>query len=686
MRQKLIYFICIIILFFNLNLLADEGMWTFDNPPKKLVKEKYGFDLSDKWLEHVRLSCVRFTLGGSGSFVSGDGLVMTNHHVSVGMIEQVSTKEHDYVKDGFYAKRNQDEIKLSGGECNVLIDMTNITGRIKSVLKDGMNVKETTDAKKDEFAKIKKEFKTNDTVRYDIVTLYNGGEYWLYKYKKYTDLRLVFAPEGQMAHYGGEYDNFCFPRWCLDVSFVRIYENDQPLKTPDYLKWNTKGASENELIFVTGHPGTTERLKTYAELEYIRDFSLPNSIKASEAKINSLKAYSKLGKGEERNAVLQIQGISNGYKATIGRYQGLLDPRIMQEKKKEDDALRAAIMNNPKFNEKYGKAWEDINTIVLQAKSLQKLAFWYPQIMYGMVSSGITIYRYAEQVQKQEIDRLDGYKESDLEHIKKQILRKSEYHKDMEIAVFETVLTILQKELGNDDILIRTALKGKTPKERAIELLANTKLDNIEFRKKLLEKPEEVINSDEPLIIFAKEISELIRGVEKPFKESVNNGLDDANEKIADARFVVYGKNTYPDATFSLRISYGTTKGFPYNGTISPYKTTLYGLFDRAESFENKDEFEITKVFLSHKKDLELSTPVNLVSTTDIIGGNSGSPAINKNAEVIGLVFDGNIESLPGRYIYDMERNRTVCVHPAYIIEALRKVYDANRLADELEK
>lgn len=666
-------------------LKSEEGMWTFENPPVKQVQSAYNFEITQSWLEHVRLSSVRFMLGGSGSFVSPDGLVMTNHHVAVGLADRISTPKNDYARNGYAADDFDEELKLPGGECNVLIEMTNITDRIRNSANDAKTSEDKSKAVNKETEKVKKEFKTNDSIRYDVVSFYNGGEYWLFKYKKYTDIRLVFIPEAQMAHYGGEEDNFVFPRWCLDVTFVRIYENNKPLKTPNYFKWKTKGAEENELVFVTGHPGTTERQKTYAQMENFRDFTQPASIKWYEATIDALKEYSKKGEKEAREALMQINGLSNGYKATKGRYAGLLDPVVMNAKKAEDDKLRAAVNDNPVLKSKYAQAWIDIQNLLADASKIEKKAYWYHQFLNAIPMNATQIIRYCYEVMKP--DSLRENPNFNAEKSKKSLSAGRSSKDDMDRLIFEKRLSLMVNELGKDDQLVTIALAGRSIKDAVKNYFDNSKLNDTTYLKILVEKkPEEILADKDPILSLAMQIWKLDSIYKKPYREDYNRGMQQANEKIADARFAVYAREIYPDANFTLRLTYGKVKGYPYNGTLCPSKTTLYGLYDRAESFNNKDEFALTTKFWDKKEDVNLSTPVNFVSTCDIIGGNSGSPVINKNAEIVGLVFDGNMESLPGRYFYDITKNRTVAVHPAYIIEALRNVYKAKRVAKELEK
>ncbi len=664
----------------------DEGMWTFDNPPIKLLMEKYGFKPTQEWLDHVRLASVRFMDGGSGSFVSPDGLVMTNHHVAVGQLQKISTPEKNYVATGFYAPTYADELKSSDLEVNVLVSMKDVTARVNAAVKKGMSDQDALKAKEAVIAKIEKESKDKTGLRSNVISLYHGGEYWLYRYKKYTDVRLVFAPERQAAYYGGDFDNFTYPRYDLDVAFFRVYENGKPIKSDNYFKWNKEGASENELVFVSGNPGSTDRLFTYAQLEYQRDFYYPMVLNLIKSWIAVLRDYSKKGPEQERRALIQIFGLENAKKAMTGEYQGLLDSTLMRNYHEQEKALRAKIAANPELQKKYGDAWTTIET--LMSSSRERIASQFYQGIFGCQLAGFanTIVRYVAEVKKPDSERLAGYHDAQLENLKFGLFSPAPIYKDMQEANLAWSLGLSLKGLGRDDPFVKTVLGDKSPEEAAKYLVENTKLQDVDFRKKLIEGGEKAVaKCTDPFIVLARNLDPILRKNIEWNKEHVQSVFDVATEKIAKARFDIYGKDIYPDATFTLRLSYGTVKGYPMNGTKAPYKTTLYGLYDRALGFNNEGPFMLPQRFWDRKDKLDLSTPANFVSSCDIIGGNSGSPVINKNAEVVGLVFDGNIESLPGRFMFDEEKNRTVAVHTAYISEALRKLYDADKLADEIE-
>lgn len=688
-RWGLTAVICLLV--FNLFIgvvsnFADEGMWTFDNPPTKLLKERFGFTPTKEWLDHVRLSSVRFMDGGSGSFVSPDGLVMTNHHVAVGQLQKISTPEKDYVTLGFYAATPDQELKCPDLEINVLISMKNVTDKVRAVVKTGMGEEEALKAREAVIAKIENESLKKTGLRSNVVNLYHGGEYWLYRYKKYTDVRLIMAPERQAAYYGGDYDNFTYPRYDLDMAFFRVYENDKPIKSDHYFKWNAKGARDEELVFVSGNPGSSDRLYTYAQLEYQRDFEYPLLLNYIKKRIEILRDYAQKGTEQQRRALVQIFGLENAKKALAGEYEGLLDKTLMEKRKKEEQEFRKLVDSNPDWQKSYGDAWETIIRVIKIQSEGAKTRFY--RKIRGSRLAGIAsdLVFYVIEVNKPDSVRLDGYHDSQLNELKFNLFSPAPVYYDLEEANLVGYLKISLEELGPEDYFIKLVLNGRTPEEVSKELIPGTKLADVALRKSLLEGGEKAIEDcQDPLIVLMRKLEPIMREDIEWNKKNIESVVTPAEEKIAKARFAIYGKDVYPDATFTLRLSYGAVKGYPMNGTKAPYKTTLYGLFDRALSFDREGDFDLPESFWERKDKLDLSTPVNFVSTCDIIGGNSGSPVINAKAEVVGLIFDGNIESLPGRFVYDETRNRAVAVHTGYITEALRKLYDAGKLADEIE-
>ncbi|MDM7925080.1 MAG: S46 family peptidase [bacterium] len=665
---------------------ADEGMWTFDNPPLKPLREKYGFDAGQEWLDHVRLASVRFMDGGSGSFVSPNGLVLTNHHVAVGQLQKMSTPEKDYVSAGFYAEKPEDESPCPDLEVNVLVSMEDVTGRVRSAVSDKMNAEQALKAREAAIAAIENECKEKTGLKPEVVPLYHGGEYWLYRYKKYTDIRLVMAPERMAAYYGGDSDNFTFPRYDLDMAFFRVYENGQPVRPEAWLKWNAAGAGEEELVFVSGHPGSTDRLYTLAQLEFQRDMQYPMTLRYIDRRIDILHEYMKTGPEQQRRGLIQLFGLENSKKALSGEYLGLQDPSLFVKKKAEEDALRKTVASRPEWKKAYAGAWKNIEKAVAKQRERARLNFYRRVIGSRLYGTANQIVFYAAETVKPESERLDGYHSSQLEELKFNLFSPAPVYKDLEEANLAGCLKLSLEELGPDDPFLKLVLDGRTPEAAAADLIRGTGLESVETRRRLIEGGRAAVDTcRDPLIVLARKLEPSAREGIQWRKKNVESVLSAGTEQVAQAVFAAYGKDRYPDATFTLRLSYGAVRGYPMNGTLAPYKTTLYGLYDRALSFDRKGDFEPPGRFWERRDSLDLATPVNFVSTCDIIGGNSGSPVLNRSGELVGLVFDGNIESLVGRFVYDDAKNRTVAVHSAYIIEALRRLYDASVLADEIE-
>ena len=667
-------------------LRGDEGMWTFDNLPVKLLKERYNFVPTQDWTDHLRLASVRFNDGGSGSFVSKDGLVLTNHHVALGQLQKMSTPKQDYVKGGFFAKSSKEEIACPDLEVNVLVSMENVTDQVLKAIDPKSADKDQNDQRKAQISRITKASTDQSGLRSDVVELYQGGEYWLYRYKKYTDMRLVMAPELQAAFYGGDPDNFTYPRYALDFAFFRVYENGKPVKVEHFLKWSKDGAAENELVFVTGHPGRTDRLNTVAQLEDARDAGLPLYLKVAAKKRGDYYAYSKLGVEQERRSKDRIFGIENAIKAVTGEYEGLLEPALIKSLKSAEDTLRKlAAESSDETTRRAAGSWDKIAAAVKKSGERRVQMTYRRYDATKVASLANSIVRYVAETAKPNDKRWEEYRDSSLESLKFRLFSPAPLYPDMEEFFLTRNLEDALKELGEYDEFTRAALDGREPAKVAHDLIAGTKLFDVAERKKLIEGGQKAVDaSTDSLIVWARKLDASYRAQRKWYEDEIESVTVAEGNRIAKARFGVYGKSTYPDATFTLRMSYGKVAGYELGTTLVAPFTTFYGLYDRATGHSEKAPFDLAPRVKAAKQKLNLDTKINFVTTNDIIGGNSGSPIVNAKGEYVGLVFDGNIQSLVGRYAYDDARNRTVAVHSSGIIEAMRSVYGMGKLADEV--
>ncbi len=666
-------------------MCAEEGMWTFDNPPLKALAEKYNFHPTQEWLDHLRLSSVRLNDGGSGSFVSANGLLLTNHHVARVQLQKNSTADHDYLRDGFYAATQDQEMKTPDLEINVLVAMQDVTTRVQGAAKGAKDDAEALKARDAEIAAIEKESKDKTGLRSDVVTLYNGGEYWLYQYKAYTDVRLVFAPEEQAAFFGGDPDNFTYPRYDLDMALYRVYENGKPLHTENYLKWNPKGAAPGDLVFVSGHPGSTSRDDTVAELTLEREVRGPAIVEYLQRRIDAAQEFGKQSADNKEKVESTIFFLQNSLKVYVGRQEALSDKAILAKKQAEEDDLRAKVNANPEFQKEYGDAWDEI----AKAVDLAKPEFKKQLFRRGdsqLFTLAMEIVQYVAEVKKPDGERLPQYHEAGLDSLRYQMLSPAPVYPSVEKMFMKNALNLAKEQLGVDDAYLQAIMQGGDIDKSVDALVDGTKLADPAFRKSLLDGGEAAVAaSNDPMIAAARRADPVWRANYVYMRDRVSSVFDAGGEKLGKARFAVYGKNAYPDATFTLRLSYGTVDGFPYNGTIAPPFTTFYGLYDRAASFSDKDPWNLTPKEEAARDKLDLATPVDFVTTNDIIGGNSGSPVVDRDGELVGLIFDGNIESLAGDFVYDGTKNRAVAVHSAGMFEALRKIYGIGALADELE-
>jgi len=672
----------------HITALADEGMWTFNNVPRAEIKKKYGFEVTDEWLNKVRLASVRFNNGGSGSFVSPNGLVPTNYHIVEDIVGEVSTPEKDLAKEGFVAKTRAEEIKAPSLELNVLQSIEDVTARVNGAVKADATDAAAFAARRAEIAAIETESLKATGLRSDVVTLYQGGQYNLYRYKKYTDVRLVFVPEFQAAFFGGDPDNFNFPRFNIDMALVRVYENDQPVHPENYFKWSTAGAKEGSLVFVTGNPGSTSRLDTVAHLEQLRDTSIPIIIRLLERREAMLKKYMAMGEEQTRQAQNELNSVQNALKVYRGQLGGLKDSSLMARKTKEEQALRKSIAANPERQKLYGDAWDAIAKAHKAYPSYIRDRRIFEQL--GGFNSTFfdfarTLVRLAAENEKPNAERLPEYTDARRASLDLALYSPAPIHEDFEKLKLADSLAFMVELLGADNALVKQVLDGKSPEARANELIAGTKLEDVAFRKELAKGGKAAIDaSTDPIIVVTRLIDAKAREARTRYESEVT-GVERANySKIARARFETEGTKLYPDATFTLRLSYGAVEGYMENGKKVPPFTTLGGLYARADSFKQEFPYNLPPRWLEKKKDLNLNTPFNFVSTNDIIGGNSGSPSINQNGELVGLIFDGNIQSLVGDFMYDGSVNRAISVDSRGMLEVLKKVFNANEIAAEL--
>jgi hypothetical protein len=681
---------------------ADEGMWPFNNVPKAEIKKRYGFDVTDEFLKHLRLASVRFNNGGSGSFVSPNGLALTNYHIVEDFVGELSTPQKDYAKTGFLARTPAEEMKIPDLELDVLESIEDVTDRVNAVVKPGMTATDALAARRAATSAIESESTKATGLRSDVVTLYQGGQYNLYRYHKYTDVRLVFVPEFQAAFFGGDPDNFNFPRFNIDMSLVRVYENGQPVRPAEYLKWSTAGAKEGDLTFVTGNPGSTARLYTVANLEYLRDVSIPLILRTLEHRESVLKAYMAQGEEQTRRAQNELNTVQNSLKVYRGQLAGLKDQALMARKRKEEQALRQSIAADPRRQREYGDAFDAIAAArksfapyERERRFLEPAAgLSAPSAITAPLPTGFytllftyarALVRYASESAKPSAERLPEYADNRLPALGAFLASDSPVYPDFEKLKLADSLAFMRDEYGATNPLVRRVLKGETPEARAAELIDGTKLKDAAFRAQLFKGGAEAVNaSTDPLLELARSIDPEARAVRKRYEGEVVGVERNAYAKIAHALFETVGTRLYPDATFTPRLSYGAVKGYRENGKwVAPF-TTLGGLYERAAEHKYQFPYSLPQRWLDRKSSLDLKTPFNLVTTNDIIGGNSGSPTVNRQGEMVGLIFDGNIQSLVGNFIYDESVNRAISVDSRAMLEVMRKMFDATELVAEL--
>ncbi|MET0383186.1 MAG: S46 family peptidase [Burkholderiaceae bacterium] len=674
---------------------ADEGMWTFNNFPSAKVAQEHGFAPDRAWLDHLRLASLRIAGGCSASIVSAQALVLTNHHCARQCIENVSgLAKKDYNRDGFFARNPADEPRCPGMEMDQLSDIADVTSRVQASTRD-VPAEKFNDVQKAAIAAIEKDCATSDEVRCEVVSLYRGGRYDLYKYRRFQDVHLVFAPEDRIAFFGGDPDNFNFPRYDLDVAMLRIYGKDgKPLQGAEHLAWSDGGPREGDLTFVSGNPGGTSRGLTVAELDDERDFRLaPTMVRIAELR-GLITEYQHRGAQQRRQSNDLLFGIENALKAFAGRREALADLAFHARLVKDEADFRARVMADPALAAQAGGAWDAIAALVARNKMLRKR---YNALERGVIGCELfrtarELVRLADESGKPNGERLREYADARLPQMKADILANHPIHDELEIATLTFALTKIREDLGPDSPFVRRVFGQRSPADIAAAAVKGSRLKDLRtdargnavggYRKQLFDGGKPAVDaSRDPMIDLARAFDADARAVRRLVETEVDGPMKRQQELLAKARFAIYGDTAYPDATFTPRLSYGTVKGWLEDGKpVAPF-TTIAGAYARASG---ADPFALPDSWIKAKGRLAMDTPFNLVTDNDVIGGNSGSPMVNAKGEVVGLVFDGNIHSLGGDYGFDPGVNRTVAVDSAVLLEAMDKVYGARRLVEEL--
>ena len=661
---------------------ADEGLWLFSKPPVEAIQKKYGFKMTAEFVQKLRLGSVRFNSGGSGSFVSAEGLLFTNHHVGMDCIQKLSSDKNDYVKNGFYAARIEDEKACPDLEVNVLLSTEDVTPRITQGITAATAAADAGKMRRAAQSRMEKECGDKTGNRCDVVTLYGGGQYHLYQYKKYTDVRLAFAPEYGIASFGGDPDNFTYPRYNLDFALFRAYENGKPAKPLAYFPWSKTGAKDGELTFVSGHPGTTSRLATVPELEFSRDVSYPLILPKFEEEIAALLKYME-GSGEQRRAAVDVlASLQNSYKAISGFQAGLKDPALIERKRSDEMKMRKAVADDPAKQEKYGKTWDNIAGAMAEYR---QIFLPYFLLEFGpegeLFGTARTLIRLAAEKQRPNEQRLREYAESRMPEIEQRLYSEAPITESLEALQIASYLRFAAAKLG-DHPAVKAALAGRSPEDAARAYVAGTKLKDVAERKRLAGDIVALAESKDTMIQLARLLDPDARALRKQYEDKVEAVRVPNAARIAEIRYSLYGDNEYPDATFTLRLSYGKTVGYSNaKGARIPWATDFAGMYKRATG---KPPYDLPSRWAKPPKGLNLKTAFNFVSTHDTHGGNSGSPTVNTRGEIVGILFDGNIEGLPNKYLFRDERERSVHVASQGILESLRRVYQADRLVKEL--
>jgi hypothetical protein len=660
----------------------DMGkMWTFENPPLDYFEKEYGFKPSKELLEKFQKSALKFGGGCSASFVSADGLIMTNHHCVRGILPNIQRDDENLLKNGFFAKSLDEERQVPNLKVEQLTIVKDITGEIKTAMNKVKSDANKIDIRDQTIEQLKnKNSEEHPELTFKVISLYDGGKYSLYGYKVYNDIRLVFVPELFVAKLGGDPDNFTYPRYGLDCAFLRAYEDGKPIRTDFYFKWNKDGVVEDQPTFVVGNPGRTDRINTMAQIEYARDVRYPMLVGTFKEMYNIYENMVTETNAEDFKLIARLYSIGNALKVYSGTYKALLDPFLIARKRDFEKNFREAVNNSPDLKAKYSNLWNELAESRSQArKDANKIYAYTISNRYSpqYLTIAKNLVTYATQLKNNEItkEKYDSLTAN---------LFPKDFNKELQDKLLIIQLNIIKNNLPADDKIVKTLLDKNTPEHAAKDLLSKSSLTSKEDLRQLAgESFETVLNSNDPFICYVLNTQDELKQM-----QDVNQARTDReeilNQMLGEALYKVYGDAIPPDATGTLRIADGIVKGYDYNGTRAPIKTTFYGALDRYYSFDKKFPFNLPAYWENLPKEFDLSTPLDFIGTNDIIGGNSGSPVLNKDAEIVGLAFDGNIESLPSNFIYTTEANRTVCVSALGMMEAIRDLYKATRLSDEL--
>lgn len=661
---------------------GDEGMYLFNDLPTDQLKSDYDFEPTEAWADALRLSSVRFNSGGSGSFISSNGLVLTNHHVASDTLHKLSSAERNLIDDGYLAKSLDQELKAPDLELNQLVSIQDVTDRVNAAVAKDASVADSAKQRRAVIAGIEKESKDKTGLRSDVVTLFGGARYHLYRYKKFTDVRLVWAPETKAAFFGGDADNFEYPRYCLDATIMRVYEDGKPAQLDNFLRWSDSGVTEGELVFVSGNPGRTQRIFTVDALKYLRDNRLPYVLDYLRRKEIMLQQFGLDGAESTRRARDELFGTQNGRKAYTGMLAGLQDPKTIATKQARENKLIAAIKSDPELSGTE-TAFDEISDVQSEKRKMLGESVNFRSRLFDLA---LTLVLRATEDQKPNGERLREFSESGRESLVQDLLSEAPIYRDLERVKLADELARLVEHRGGDDKLVMMVLDGKGPRERAAELVDGTKLDDIDVRKHYLDGDLETIAaSSDAMIALAGSLEAEYRRI-RTINEELDERQKQAYAKITTAISKLQGDSGYPDATFTLRLAYGQVKSYSQDGqTIQP-ATEFAGAFKHESQHAGQTDFDLPTSYAAAKKDLDLSTQLNFVCTADIIGGNSGSPVVNRAGELVGLIFDGNIQSLTSDYLYTDTQARAVSVSGVGILEALRVIYGAKGLADSIGK